>query len=257
MDKLTSPTLDLIHQHGSCRRYKPDPLPDSVIETVVAAGQCASTSSNFQAYSVVAVTSAEKRQRLSELCGEQRHIREAPVFLAWCADLARLDKVCAQRGYTQNTENLENFLVATTDTVIAAQNAVLAAESLGLGACYIGAIRNNPAEVIDLLGLPKLTFPITGMTLGWPAREPRTRPRLPFSAILSRDHYCPTSDEDLRTYDDVMAETGIYNNRQVPVDGQPDEIDDYSWTEHTARRVSQSLRPHLREIVEKQGFLLK
>ena len=80
-------------------------------------------------------------------------IGEAPVFLAWCADRARLDRVCSLRGYEQNTETLENFLVAAVDAAIAAQNAALAAESLGLGICYIGSIRNNPAEVIKLLDL--------------------------------------------------------------------------------------------------------
>ncbi|MDO9348379.1 MAG: nitroreductase family protein, partial [Anaerolineales bacterium] len=91
---MNNPTLDLIHRHASVRRYKPDPLPVPVIETVIAAGQRASTSSNLQAYSVVAVTEAARRERLAELCGNQQHIADAPLFLAFCADLSRLECAC-------------------------------------------------------------------------------------------------------------------------------------------------------------------
>ncbi len=83
------------------------------------------------------------RLRLAELCGNQAHVAQAPVFLAWCADLERLDRACELRGTEQVTDYVENFLVAAVDVAIAAQNAALAAESLGLGICYIGSIRNN------------------------------------------------------------------------------------------------------------------
>jgi FMN reductase (NADPH) len=132
---MENPTLDLIHNHSSIRHYKTDPIPFSIIEKIIGAAQCASTSSNLQCYSVIVVTDAIKRNYLSELCGNQAHISEAPVFLTWCADLARLERVCQLRGYTQVTEYIENFLIATVDVSIAAQNAAIAAESLGLGIC--------------------------------------------------------------------------------------------------------------------------
>lgn len=254
---MTNPTLDLIHAHGSVRRYKPDPVPASVIETIVAAGQSASTSSNLQTYTVIAVTEAATRARLSELCGGQKHIAEAPVFLTFCADLARLERVCELRGYAQNVEHIESFLVAAVDAVIMAQNVALAAESLGLGICYIGSIRNNPQEVIDLLGLPRLTFPITGMTVGWPEKPPRIRPRLPRREILHWERYQPPLDEALFEYDKIMAATGIYEQRQVPVPGKPDAVENYGWLEHTARRVSRAVRTNLRAVLEKQGFGLR
>ncbi len=251
---MNNPTLDLIHAHGSVRRYKPDPVPASVIETIVQAGQRASTSSNLQAYTVIAATEATTRARLAELCGGQKHIAEAPVFLAFCADLARLDRVCELRGYTQKVEHIETFLIAAVDAVIMAQNVALAAESLGLGICYIGSIRNNPLEVIDLLGLPRLVFPITGMTVGWPEKPPRIRPRLPLREILRWERYAPPLDEALLEYDKVMAATGIYDQRQVPVAGKPEQAKDYGWLEHTARRVSKTERAGLRAALEQQGF---
>lgn len=254
---MTNTTLDLMHAHGSVRRYKPDPVPVSVIETIIEAGQRASTSSNLQTYTVIAVTDAQTRLRLSELCGGQKHVAEAPVFLAFCADLARLERVCQMRGYEQRVEYIESFLIAAVDVAIMAQNVALAAESLGLGICYIGSIRNHPQEVIDLLELPRLVFPITGMTVGWPEKPPRIRPRLPLREVLRWEKYGPPLDEALLEYDQTMAATGIYDQRQVSVSGKPDEVEDYGWLEHTARRVSRAERTNLRAVLEKQGFGLK
>ncbi len=255
---MDNPTLDLIHRHTSVRKYKTNPVPPHLIETIVSSAQCASTSSNLQAYSVIAVSDELKRARLSKLCGNQSHICDAPVFLAWCVDLARLDLACKLRGYTQITEYTENFLIAAIDTSIAAQNAALAAESLGLGICYIGSIRNNPVEVIEMLGLPRFTFPVTGMTLGWPETLVEKKPRLPLRSVLHWESYAQEDEEsNLHLYDKIMVSFGIYSGRQVPVPGNPNEMEDYGWTEHSARRVSRPVRVELRAELEKQGFAMK
>jgi FMN reductase (NADPH) len=252
---MTTPVIEQIYRHVSVRTFKPEPVPTDLVETIVAAAQCSATSSNLQMYSVVAVTDAERRARLSELCGAQAQVAEAPVFLAWCADRSRLDRICRYRGYPQPTEHVEPFLVAAVDVAILMQTATLAAESLGLGACYIGAIRNHPAEIIDLLELPRLTFPISGMTLGWPAASPKQKPRLATSAILHWEAYDAGDEQEaLIEYDRVMAETGIYRGRQVPVPGGGGEMEDYGWMEHSARRVSEPKRTGLGPVIRQQGF---
>lgn len=256
--KLRTPVIDQIHQHASIRKYKSDPLPHELIEAVVAAGQRAATSSNLQTYAVVAVTDAAKKAEIAHWCGDQAHIVEAPVFLAWCADLSKLDRAAQLRQLPHVHEHVESFLVAAIDVALAAQNATLAAESLGLGSCYIGGIRSNTREIIRLLQLPPLMFPITGMTLGWPADTPIIRPRLPQSAILhwegySRDH----EDAALQAYDQAMAATGIYDHRQVPVPGRPEQVEEYGWLEHSARRVSRPIRVDLRQVLRDQGFTLE
>lgn len=254
---MNNPTIELIHQHGSVRQYKPDPVPRNMIETIVAAGQRASTSSNLQMFSVVALTDAEKRVKMLKYCGGQRHISQAPVFLTWVADLSRLERISEARGYTMEAGQVENFLLAAVDTAIAAQNAGLAAESLGLGFCYIGAIRNHPREVIELLNLPRLTFPLMGMTLGWPLRPPMIRPRLPLDAVLHWEQYDSEGEKiHLQNYDQAMIATGIYSGRQVSA-VDPIPVEEYGWTEHSARRMSKVLRPHLREVLQEIGFELK
>jgi FMN reductase (NADPH) len=254
---MNNPTIETIYQHGSVRHYKPDPVSREMIETVVRASQQASTSSNLQMLSIVALTDLEKRAQMQKYCGGQRHIGQAPVFLTWVADLSRLYRLSAARGYKMEAGQVENFLLAVVDAAIAAQNAALAAESMGLGICYIGAIRNHPREVIRLLKLPYLTFPLVGMTLGWPIRPPMIRPRLPLEAVLHWEQYNPEGEEVyLKEYDQEMIATGIYRGRQVSA-ADPMPVEEYGWTEHSARRISKVLRPHLREVLLEMGFELK
>jgi FMN reductase (NADPH) len=255
---MINPTLNLINCHASVRHYKPDPVPVALIEEIVSAAQHASTSSSLQAYSIVAVTENTTRQKLAELCGDQDHILQAPLFLTWCADLSRLDHICAMRGYTQTTEYTENFLVAAFDAILASQNAALAAESLGLGICFIGSIRRKPKEVIDLLDLPQLVFPVVGMTIGWPSREHQLRPRLPLEIVLHWERYDKTpKDEALNLYDQAMIATGIYKGSQVPIPGNSNQTEYIGWLEQSARRVSQEDRIGLRRVLENHGFALK
>ena len=254
---MSTPTIEQIHRHCSVRAYTSEPVPRSMVREIVAAGQRSSTSSNLQLYSVVAVTEAETRDELARLCGDQEHIRQAPVFLAWCADASRLARVCAARGYQQVTDHVENFLVAAVDVAILMQTATLAAESMQLGMCYIGGIRNDLQAVIDLLQLPKLVVPISGMTLGWPASQPTQRPRLATEAILHWERYSTDGEEELLAeYDRAMVETGIYNNRQVPVPGRPSSVEEYGWQEHSARRAAAGGRAGMGAVIRGHGFAL-
>lgn len=255
---LTNCVIDQLNQHATVRNYKPDPIPREWIETIVVAGQRASTSSNLQVYSAIAVTEPQTRAEIAHWCGDQQHIIDAPTFIAWCADLSKLDRACQLRGLPHVHDYVENFLVAAVDVALVMQNAAVAAESLGLGMCYIGAIRNQPREIIRLLNLPKLMFPIAGMTLGFPSREPKQRPRLPLNAVLHWERYSREhEDETLQAYDQAMAATGIYDNRQVPAPGRPGEMEAYGWLEHSARRVSQPTRTNLRNVLRDQGFSLE
>jgi nitroreductase len=251
---MNTPTIDLIHRHGSVRAYKPDPLPDGWIEIIVAAGQRASTSSNLQTYSVIVTTDPKKKKRIQEISGDQKHIAEAPVFTLWCADFSRLKRVCDLQGHKIEAGYMENFMVATVDAAIAMQNAALAAESLGLGICYIGALRNDPDAVIELFDLPELVFPVAGMTLGWPKKPPFIRPRLPLGAILHWESYQADDQVFLEEYDQEMIETGIYQGRQKDNKLDPSQ---YGWMEHSARRSSKPSRPHLKDSITNSGFTMK
>ncbi|MEX2442715.1 MAG: nitroreductase family protein [Alkalispirochaeta sp.] len=253
----------VLESHASCRSYRSGSVSREDIERIVSAAQRAATSSNLQMWTAVVVENESIRQRLAALCGGQQHIREAPVFIAWCADRNRLDMAAEFQGYQQNTEYLESFVVAVVDTAIAMQNATVAAEALGYGTCYIGGLRNNTAEVVDLLQLPARVFPVAGMTLGVAARESRPRPRLDRSAVLHWERYRPVAPATLKEYDRVMQASGVYRGRHVvgtPAEGLPAQElpeEEYGWMEHSARRVSRPKRIDESETARRQGFELR
>ena len=135
------------------RAFRPDPLPAGTIETLVAAAQSAATSSNMQWTSVVAVTDPAKKKVLAEIAGNQKHIEQCPLFLCWVTDMSRNAEIGkAEKKQLETMPWLETFLVASVDVALAAQNAVVAAESIGLSTVYIGAMRNDPERVAKLLG---------------------------------------------------------------------------------------------------------
>ena len=140
-------TMDLLLSHRSVRGFLSDPLPAGTLEALVAAAQSASSSSNVQAWTVIAVENPETKAALAKVANGQKHMEECPVLLVWCADLARTKQIGERQSYpTDATGFLESFIVSMVDAALAAQNATVAAESFGLGMVYIGAA-NNPEEV--------------------------------------------------------------------------------------------------------------
>jgi len=185
-------TLDLLVSHRSVRAYLPDALPADTIEVLVAAAQSAASSSNLQAWSVIVIEDPARKTRLAALAGGQKHIEEAPLLLVWLVDLNRLDKVATARHLPAAAlDYFDSFLLGAVDASLAAQNAVIALESLGLGGVYIGALRNKPLEVAAELGLPANVFALFGLVVGYPdpVRPADVKPRLPQRAVLFREQY--------------------------------------------------------------------
>jgi nitroreductase len=202
--------LDLLLSHRSVRGYRPDPLPEGTFETLVAAAQSAATSSNLQTWSVVAVTDPAAKATLAAASFKQKHIEQCPLFLVWLADLSRNQRLGdAENADLAGMPFLETFLVAAIDTALAAQNAVVAAESLGLSTVYIGALRNNPTTVRDVLGLPDGCFGVFGLCVGYAedAARGEVKPRLPQPAVAFRERYGSQEEDALRAaYDETMAD---------------------------------------------------
>ncbi|MBY6242934.1 nitroreductase family protein [Methylosinus sp. Sm6] len=248
-------TLDLLLAHRSVRAFLPEPVPPGVLETIVAAAQSASTSSNLQVWSLVAVEDAERKSRLADLAGNQQHIRDAPLFLLWLADLARLDNMGKDQGRDAAAlPFLEMFLTAAVDAALAAQNGLVALESLGYGGVYIGGIRNKPEEVAQELELPPGTFAVFGMAVGRPdpAKAGGVRPRLGQGAVLHRERYAwnDAQREAIATYDEKFRD--FQKEAGLPEQG---------WIRQALSRVRgpESLggRDRLTEMLRALGFGLK
>ncbi len=247
-------TLDAILSHRSVRSYLPSPVPTEVVDIAITAAQSAPTSSNLQAWSVVVVEDTEKKARLNAVAGNQRQIAEAPLLLVWIADLARPRAIATERGGgAEGLDYLESFLLGVIDAALAAQNAVVALESLGFGTCYIGALRNNPELVAKELGLPEGAIAVFGLTVGAPdpARPAGVKPRLSRSAVVHHERYGETAPRrSLADYDAVLKT--FQAEQAMPQIG---------WTEQVTNRIAtvQSLKGRhlLKDVVRKLGFALR
>ncbi|MEM8922482.1 MAG: oxygen-insensitive NADPH nitroreductase [Actinomycetota bacterium] len=239
----------LLRSHRSIRAFEDQPLDNDVVARIVACGQAAATSSNLQATTVIRVRRPEARERIAELSGGQRQITTAGAFLVWCADLDRTRRAAEAAGGTMTAGMTEQFIIATVDVALAAQNAVVAAEALGYGICYIGAIRNDPATVAELLELPDHVYPVFGLCIGVPAQDPEVKPRLPVEVVLKDDVYDADGEAALiEGYDDTMR--SYYRSR---TGGTKDS----SWTEEIARLVDGERRPHMRSFLAERGFEMR
>ena len=250
-----NPVLEALLSHRSVRAYRPDPIPEGALETAVAAAQSAASSSNLQIWSVVAVADPGRKARLSELSGRQKHILEAPLFLVWLVDFDRLtqltpdgDPRCEALDYT------ETFLLGAIDTALAAQNAVVALESLGLGTVYTGGIRNHPIEVAAELSLPPRVFPLFGLAVGWPdpERPAAVKPRLPQASVLFREGY---------GWGEAQHAAAAAYNPRIRAFQREQGMAEKDWTlqarERTRGPSSMAGRHVLKDVLHTLGFPLK
>lgn len=232
---VDSPVLDLLLAHRSVRRWAPGEVGEAQLEAIVAAAQSAPTSSNLQPWSVVAVREPERKARLAELAAGQRFVADCSVLLVWVADLGRARRLAERHDAAlEAADYLETTLIAFIDTALAAQNAVVAAESLGLGTVFVGAIRNHPHEVATELGLPESTVAAFGLAVGHPdPDEPAgVKPRLPQAAVLHREQYdaaradaaVPEYDAALAAYDERWGREGRWSERVLTRLRGPDSM---------------------------------
>lgn len=239
-------TIELMNNHRSIRKFKNTPVSRDRLLTIISAAQMASTSSNMQAYSIIHVTDANKKRELASLAGNQVYVETCPVFLVWCADLNRLKTACKLDPANEYIGTTENLIVSLVDTALVAQNAAIAAESLGLGMVFIGGIRNKISEVAELLALPKLVIPVFGMCLGYPDQSPLRRERLPGQVILHENVYDASQlESQLEEYDAKM--------RQYMVE-RTNGVRNNSWTDDIVDKLSKPSRMHMRSFLQKQGF---
>lgn len=239
--------IDLLKSHRSIRKFTDEKMPRELLLELVRAGQSAATSSHIQAYSVIHVTKPENRERIAELAGGQDYIASCSDFLVFCADMKRPTEAAERTGANVVSGMTEQLLVASVDTALMAQNVAVAAESEGVGICYIGGIRNNPEAVSDLLRLPDHVYPVFGMCLGYPAQDPEVKPRLPVEAILKENEYSEDGHQ-IESFDETMR--AYY---QARTGGNKDS----NWSQNLTPLFDTKLRPHMREFLVGRGFGMK
>ena len=244
-----SSVIDLLKSHRSIRKFTEKAIDPEVLNDIFLAGQAAATSSFLQGSTVVRVKNKSTRESLARLAGNQPYVESAAEFMIFCADLKRAGNYCKEYEKPCEGDYTEHFIIATVDVALMAQSLVTAAESVGLGICYIGGIRNNPVDVSKLLEQPIGVYPVFGLCLGFPDQDPEIKPMLPLSVILKDEVYNELGDQDqIREYDEKIRD--YYRTRTGGGHG-------ITWTEQVATLLSEKSRPHMKAFLGRQGFKFK
>ena len=205
-------TIDRQLSHRSIREFSEKRVSDDVIETLLAVANRTATSTGLQQFSILRVTDAEIKRRLSLIC-EQDYVNRLPEFFIFIADCYRNARIAQEQGFDgEGLRDVDHFFQAFADAYLAAQNLTTAIESLGMGAVYFGSLLNDPQELIGILGLPELTFPVVGVGFGHPAQEPQRKPRMDISLKVFENRYVVFDnylekisgyDREMQTYYDL------------------------------------------------------
>jgi len=233
---MNNPMIDSMLNRKSVRKYTKQQPTDEVIESVVRAGQQAPFAA--QLYSVL-------------LNRKKRNPFGAPLLFTICVDMHKLELIMARRGWKTVSNNLSMLFFGIQDAAYMAENMVMAAESLGMGSCFIGGTPYNAAKIQKTYHLPLRVFPLVELTMGYPAEEFPPRPRYPLEYTLFEDRYPEMTDEmvtrAMQSMDEGYLSQGYYLKQKAKIDieveGKEEAFtyQDYSWTEHISRKWGQWL----------------
>lgn len=234
-------TIRLMKSHFSVRRFKEEAIKEADLKEILSAGQMASSWKNFQSYSVIVAKSKEKKEALYDLL-PQEAIRQSAVFLLFVGDLNRAEKAVKLHEQDFHPEGVDNLLITSVDAALAAQNTLLAAESLGYGGVMIGMLRYCSEEVAELFRLPDYTYPVFGIALGVPNQQHAVKPRLPLEQVAFEEEYQEQDLSVVTAYDKVQAD---YAGARATD----------SWSERLAAQFGQPEQEETKKLLEKHKLL--
>src|ERR1700709_2144713 len=220
------------------RRYTDQAVPDSLLDALLAAAQSAPAKSDLQQYSVVVMRDAPRIKQIADWIGTMDWISTAPVFLVWCGDMRRGQRLCEMHAMPHANNNLDTFLNTAVDCSLAMAQFMAAADAVGLGTCPISYVRSHIERVSPLLGLPTGVYPVAGLTVGWPVFRRPVSMRLPPNVVVHRERY-----DDSALEADIAAYDQRRNARDPKAPGSLKNIDVYppregvGWSENVARQL--------------------
>lgn len=241
--------MNTLLSHRSIRSYEERPVEKEIMEQIIQAVQAAPNWVNLQHVSVIAVRDKKRKETFAGLCGGQKHIAQAPVFLIFCADFYRTWLACRSKGqdFEAVMGRIDNLIVGANEVGIALGTAVAAAESFGLGTVPIGDVRLHALDMVKELNLPKYVLPLLGLCIGYPAEKPGLKPRLPMEAVYFDEQYQPELGALLDQYDATYADY---------LKERPKNSRAGNFTQHTADFYAPDYNhyPEVPELLKEQGF---
>lgn len=192
--------LKVLLNRRTIRKYSTQPVRESLIRNLLMAACRSSTTGNMQVYSIIVTRDQNRKKELAPLHFNQKMVVEAPVVITFCADFNRFNKWCLINNATPGYDNFLSFMTAAIDALLAAQTFCIAAESQGLGICYLGTTTYMAHKIIEVLNLPAGVVPVTTITAGWPSETPEQPDRLPLEAVIHSEVYSDYEEKDIRSY---------------------------------------------------------
>lgn len=240
---------DSLLERRSIRRYKDIPLTKEQVEFIYEAIRNTPTSVNCQQFSVVDVTDPDLKKKMSEITAME-HVRTCSHFLLFCADFHKANVAAAEANIdlADFHDTAEGLLVGTVDAALAMMSAIVAAESLGLGSCCIGYARiADQLGMAELVGLPKDTYIVCGLTVGVPDELPDLKPKQPVGLSIHSNHYTPDAEMRplLREYNATVAH---YNKTREGTKA------DYDWIQRLAGYYEAASQLQMLDVLHKRGF---
>jgi nitroreductase len=248
------PFLQGLASRGVCRRFRDEPVPVALTETLAALALSAPTKSDMQQRDILIVDDPAIRGRIDTLLADQDWIPKAPHFIVFLGNNRRQRQIHDWTGIPFANDHLDAFFNASVDAGIVLSAFVLAAEAAGLGCCPVSVIRNHAEEVSGLLGLPGHVFPVAGLGFGWPAAPPHISARLPLAATVHRNRYTDTARDVVEGYD--RRRNDIFPYRQQRNVARFGTSPTYGWSEDKARQYAEPERADFGKFVNARGFKL-
>ncbi|MGM0377594.1 MAG: NADPH-dependent oxidoreductase [Bacteroidota bacterium] len=245
--------MDVLLNHRTIRQYKDEPIDEALLNKILEAGTRASTTGNMQIYSIIVNQDEEMKKKLAPTHFNQPTFTNAPVSLTFCADFNRFNKWCRQRDAEPGYDNFQSFVAAAIDALLVAQNVCVAAESVGLGICYIGTVTYNADKIVDILNLPKGVVPVATVTLGWPAGDPGQPERLPLEAVVHRETYKDYTPDDIDRFYKEKEE--LPANKQFTAENNKETLAQVFTDVRYTKENNEHFSKVFLDVLRKQGFL--
>lgn len=244
-------TIDLINNHRSIRKFKDKPIEKDVMDRILECGMRASNTGNMQIYSVIVTQERSNVEALSKLHFGQG--ATAPAFLTVCVDVNRYHHWCRLRGCDEPYDNFLWLMSGTVDASLAAQNICIAAESEGLGFCYLGTVMYNTKAIGELLELPKGVVPVVTLCMGYAAEEPALSERLPLDGVVHCEKYHDYSDDDIERIHHIREEFP-FNQEMVQQNGTRNLAEIFTKIRYP-KKDNVAISNALLEFVEQAGMM--
>ncbi len=245
--------LNQLNNHRTVRKYSSKKVDYKLLLKLIQTACRTSNTGNMQAYSIIITTESKIKEQLAPAHFNQPMITQAPIVLTFCADFNRVTMWCEQRQAEPGFDNFQSFMATTIDAMLAAQTFCIAAESEGLGICYLGTTTYNAGEIIECLKLPKLVVPITTITVGYPEILPEKTDRLPLSAIV---HFEVYNDYDNEAIDDMYADkesSEFYKN--FVAENKKETLAQVFTDIRYTKKNNEFFSEKFLQVLKKQGFL--